>query len=470
MSQHNLQQEAESLAQYAADGSHTAFRRVVQAGLPLVMGTALRYTGGQLATAEDIAQMVFIDLARQAKSVRGATLSGWLHKHTCFTAAKVMRGERRRVLREQASVERTSSVPDSCPERLDDLLLGLGETDREALLLRYVEGRSHDEVGDALGISRAAAQKRAERALARLRVAFHSEQFTAGGLAAVMAPPMGGAADLANRMAGQAISAGSAPTIPFLAKPVTAFLWGAAAAITLAAVPLALGWRDYSAAKATAALSDPLGTGRSRAAEPHWSMADQMRVVPLPPAPSFSNPAAAVTALLEIADRFGVGNEGCSRATALVATLPQASIHDVLLGLERGMPATIRGTNWWAEVGRLLADRWRPRQVPDDLIAVWPMLSASTRMSLFKGCAETDLPATRRLLEGFDTELRLGSFGIKSQEYHNVLREAVLAQLLKDAPKEAAAFYGTMHRQYAWDSHLVGEPAGRSAVPRWLYT
>ena len=55
---------------------------------------------------------------------------------------------------------------------LDEAMLRLGQTDRDALVLRFFEGRSLNEVGSALGASEDAAKKRVNRALAKLRNIF----------------------------------------------------------------------------------------------------------------------------------------------------------------------------------------------------------------------------------------------------------------------------------------------------------
>ena len=52
---------------------------------------------------------------------------------------------------------------------LDEAMLRLGQTDRDALVLRFFEGRSLNEVGSALGASEEAAKKRVNRALDKLR-------------------------------------------------------------------------------------------------------------------------------------------------------------------------------------------------------------------------------------------------------------------------------------------------------------
>jgi uncharacterized protein (TIGR03435 family) len=51
---------------------------------------------------------------------------------------------------------------------LEEAMLRLGQTDRDALVLRYFEGRSFNEVGTALGASEAAAKKSVNRALEKL--------------------------------------------------------------------------------------------------------------------------------------------------------------------------------------------------------------------------------------------------------------------------------------------------------------
>ena len=55
---------------------------------------------------------------------------------------------------------------------LDEVMLRLGSTDRDALVLRFFEGRSVSEVASALGASEAAARKRIDRAMEKMRKFF----------------------------------------------------------------------------------------------------------------------------------------------------------------------------------------------------------------------------------------------------------------------------------------------------------
>jgi DNA-directed RNA polymerase specialized sigma24 family protein len=89
----------ELLTTFARNGSEPAFRELVTRYVDLVYSTAVRRVDGDTHRAEDISQIVFADLARMAgKLSANTTLGGWLHRHTCFVARTVMRGERRRKL------------------------------------------------------------------------------------------------------------------------------------------------------------------------------------------------------------------------------------------------------------------------------------------------------------------------------------------------------------------------------------
>ena len=68
------------LAEYVQCGSDAAFQRLVERHLDMVYSTALRLTGGDTCQAQDVAQIVFVDLARLARTL-AADLhpGGWLY-------------------------------------------------------------------------------------------------------------------------------------------------------------------------------------------------------------------------------------------------------------------------------------------------------------------------------------------------------------------------------------------------------
>jgi RNA polymerase sigma factor (sigma-70 family) len=207
------------LARYSRDRAEDAFAEIVRRHLDLVHSAALRQVRSP-QLAEEVAQSVFTDLARNAHRLTGSgdasspeggsdapslgSLTPWLYQVTRRTAIDVVRREARRQLREQIATEMnamnaTTADWTHIEPLLDEAMSALDETDRAAVLLRYFENKSLREVGATLGTSDDAAQKRVSRAVERLREFFTKRGVTvsASGLVvvisanAVQAAPVG---------------------------------------------------------------------------------------------------------------------------------------------------------------------------------------------------------------------------------------------------------------------------------------
>ena len=207
------------LRQFAREHSQDAFTEIVRRHVNLVHSAALRQVRSP-QLAEEIAQSVFTDLARDAGKLNSETiLTAWLYAVTRRTAIDAIRKESRRQLREQIAVEMnnmnaTANEWTQIEPLLDEAMAALDETDRSAILLRYFENKNLREVGESLKISDDAAQKRVSRAVERLREFFSKQKITigAGGLAvlisanAVQSAPIG----LAATISAAAVLAGTA--------------------------------------------------------------------------------------------------------------------------------------------------------------------------------------------------------------------------------------------------------------------
>jgi RNA polymerase sigma factor (sigma-70 family) len=211
------------LADYTANGSEQAFRDVVTRYIDVVYSTAARLVNGDTHLAEDVVQMVFADLARLARTLSpGVMLGGWLHRRTCHVALSLMRSQRRRQHRERQAAEMNaqqdpaeSSFAQVAP-MLDEAINQLGAEDRAAITLRFFERRDFRSIGQALGSTEDAAQKRVTRALEKLRGMLVSRGATASvaGLAAalgahaVTAAPAGLAASISSAALASAAASG----------------------------------------------------------------------------------------------------------------------------------------------------------------------------------------------------------------------------------------------------------------------
>lgn len=186
------------LRRYATEGDQNAFSEVVRRNLPFVYSAALRRLGRDAHHAQDVAQVVFCALARNAKRIaRYPALGGWLYTATRNAVIDAIRAEKRRRTREEEAchMQQMEAEPDAPADWsqlrpvLDLAMDRLGAPDREAVLLRFFQGRSFAEIGTAVGLSEDAARKRVDRALARLRdlLQRHGIASTATALGALLA-------------------------------------------------------------------------------------------------------------------------------------------------------------------------------------------------------------------------------------------------------------------------------------------
>ena len=217
--------DAELLRKYVQAGSEDAFEELVQRHLPVVYSSALRQTDGDVELAKDICQTVFIDLARKAGSLLGhELLIGWLFSATRFAAATVLRANRRRQIRERiaVSMQEDAAAPalecrdPKLASTLDAAMEELTSEDRNAVLLRFFQGKSLKDVATALGINDDAARMRVNRALDRLHGLLKQRGVTLSAAAvgtaltaeAVIAVPEGLAASVAATAVSSAATGG----------------------------------------------------------------------------------------------------------------------------------------------------------------------------------------------------------------------------------------------------------------------
>jgi len=226
-------QDDKLLTQYAQGGSEAAFGQLVARHLSLVYSTCLRELGSP-PLAEDAAQVVFLLLARKAKTLRaGPSLAGWLYRAARFVAKDVRKQEARRRLGEERVMQEVTHQPEPfTPEwervepLLNDALSALKAGEREAVLLRFIEGHSLAETGAALGLSEDAARMRVTRAVEKMRrhLTAHGAAVTGivltGLLASDAARPAPANAATITQATLQALSTGPTANVLLLSKGV----------------------------------------------------------------------------------------------------------------------------------------------------------------------------------------------------------------------------------------------------------
>lgn len=177
--------DGELLERFVRNASETAFAELVERHVHLVHSVAIRHTADP-QQAQDITQAVFILLAQRAKSLKGnPVLAGWLYQTVRLTAANWRRSEQRRIRREQEIVMDPGAAegqPDATWQelapQLEEAMSQLSTKDRDAIVLRYFQNKSLQEISTALGIDANAAHKRVSRAVEKLRKQFSQQGVT----------------------------------------------------------------------------------------------------------------------------------------------------------------------------------------------------------------------------------------------------------------------------------------------------
>jgi RNA polymerase sigma factor (sigma-70 family) len=172
--------DGELVRTFARSGSEEAFAALVTRHVNLVYSVALRQVRDP-HQAEEITQTVFLILARKAGSLSPQTVvSAWLCRTARYVSARALTMQRRRQARElevfmqspQNDPAPSDAVADDWKQiepLLDAAMSRLSEADHNAVVLRFLEGRSFREVSVAMGVSEAAAKMRVNRALGKLR-------------------------------------------------------------------------------------------------------------------------------------------------------------------------------------------------------------------------------------------------------------------------------------------------------------
>lgn len=131
---------------------------------------AYRLTGSK-EDAEDVVHDVFVGLPEAMKGYeeRGR-LESWLKRITARVALMKLRGRRRRgEVRLEPEIAASPAPAAADAIALESAVAALPDKLRHVLVLKEVEGYSHREIGDMLGISALTSRVRLARALRRLR-------------------------------------------------------------------------------------------------------------------------------------------------------------------------------------------------------------------------------------------------------------------------------------------------------------
>lgn len=161
------------LIQQASDGDGRAIRTLYDRYAPRVFAVVRRIAADD-ELAQDYAQEAWIRAIRALPSFRGdARFSTWLHRIAVNSALQAIRKADTRKKREGPVPEQVPVAPRRSDallqRRLERALDDLPEGMRQVLILHDVEGYTHEEIGDVLGVTSGTSKSQLFKARAKMR-------------------------------------------------------------------------------------------------------------------------------------------------------------------------------------------------------------------------------------------------------------------------------------------------------------
>jgi RNA polymerase sigma-70 factor, ECF subfamily len=161
--------------QRAVTGDEAAMRALWTRHAPHIDAVVRRLVGDDLDLAADVAQEVWIQIFRALPQYRGESQFGtWAHRIAVNRTLNALR-KTRRLAKIETDVEEDTAMVEPDPERsltmatIEGAAARLSPGARAVFLLHDVEGYTHEEIAERLGITSGGSKSQLFKARAKLR-------------------------------------------------------------------------------------------------------------------------------------------------------------------------------------------------------------------------------------------------------------------------------------------------------------
>ncbi|HYC52491.1 MAG TPA: sigma-70 family RNA polymerase sigma factor [Gemmatimonadaceae bacterium] len=164
------------IIQRAMQGDEAAMRSLWTRHAPHIDAVVRRLVGNDLDLAADVAQEVWIQIFRALPQYRGDSQFGtWAHRIAVNRTLNALR-KTRRLAKIETDVEEDSALVEPEPERalmlatIENAANRLSPGARAVFMLHDVEGYTHEEIAERLGITAGGSKSQLFKARAKLRI------------------------------------------------------------------------------------------------------------------------------------------------------------------------------------------------------------------------------------------------------------------------------------------------------------
>ena len=171
----DVMESDKAIIQRAMQGDETAMRSLWSRHAPHIDAVVRRLVGNDPDLAADIAQEVWIQIFRALPQYRGDSQFGtWAHRIAVNRTLNALR-KTRRIAKVETDVEEDTALVDPDPDRalmletIENAAARLSPGARAVFMLHDVEGYTHEEIAERLGITSGGSKSQLFKARAKLR-------------------------------------------------------------------------------------------------------------------------------------------------------------------------------------------------------------------------------------------------------------------------------------------------------------
>ena len=170
--------EALLLRRFADTADAEAFSEITQRYAGMVYAVCRRVLNNE-AQAADATQDTFFQLVKNAGEITGS-LPGWLHSVATRKSIDMIRKEKTQAKHEKTyadTVKKEIYEWEELSPYVDQAMEELDENIRQMLVRHYLNGKSMQAVGDAMGVSQATVSRKIEKGVSQLRELLRKKGF-----------------------------------------------------------------------------------------------------------------------------------------------------------------------------------------------------------------------------------------------------------------------------------------------------
>lgn len=165
-----------------ANNKNAHFERIYKQHHPMVLQMCLGFVKGDLHTAKDVAQEIFISVFKNLEKFRGdSSYKTWIYRITVNTCLQYVKKEKKRNIHSlNTDVYKTATEENETSgiQRIPDLYKAIGQLNKidRLIIMMVLENEDYDNISNVIGIKPTNVRVKIHRIKKQLKVILNSNE------------------------------------------------------------------------------------------------------------------------------------------------------------------------------------------------------------------------------------------------------------------------------------------------------